>query len=71
MAGQATVLANWAQKVGGRPPVLPNRLRRQWQEVTHARVMSVFNSWIVTYEVNSMPTETNMPHQPSRVQCQI
>jgi len=52
MAGQATVLDNWAQKVGGRLPVLPNRLRRQWTEVTYARVMSVFNSWIVTYEVN-------------------
>ena len=29
VVGQATMLAQWAQKVGGRLPSLPSRLRRQ------------------------------------------
>jgi len=30
VVGQATVLAHWAQKVGGWLPTLPNKLRCQW-----------------------------------------
>jgi len=45
VAGQATWLAHWWQKVGGQLPALPNRLRRQCAR-TKFRSINVSTYWI-------------------------
>jgi len=46
VVGQATMLAHWAQKVGGQLPALPNGLSRQCcSRNVHSRIAMCDDSW--------------------------